>query len=73
VGTEITGIEARLVAYAAILSGGVTVSIFLLLADGIKNLLGQKVMTMMIKLTALVLTALAAQIIFTGIKAFLFT
>ncbi len=72
-GTEITGIEARLVAYAAILSGGVTVSIFLLLADGIKNLLGQKVMTMMIKLTALVLTALAAQIIFTGIKAFLFT
>lgn len=72
-GTEMMGTEQRLVAYAAILSAGITMSLFLIQADRLEKLLGQKVLSMMVKLTALVLTALAAQIVFTGIKAFLFT
>lgn len=70
-GTEITDPQQRLIAFGAIFGAGVTMSVFLLLAERIKKLLGQKVMSVMIKLTALVLTALAAQIIFTGIKSFM--
>ncbi len=70
-GTEITDSSQRLIAFAAILAGGITMSLFLLTAEHIQRLLGRKVMQVMIKLTALVLTALAAQIVFTGIKSFM--
>ena len=70
-GTEITAPEQRLVAFAAILCGGITMAIFLLLAEQIQKLLGRQVLQVMIKLTALVLTALAAQIVFTGVKSFM--
>lgn len=70
-GTEITDWNERLVAYGAILGGGLTMTVFLLLAEWIQRRLGHKVLAVMTKLTALVLTALAAQIVFTGIKNFM--
>jgi multiple antibiotic resistance protein len=72
-GTELTGFSERMIAYLAIFSAGATVSLFLLMAERIEQLLGPKVLAMMTKLTALILTALAAQIVFTGIKSFMAT
>lgn len=70
-GTEITDHKTRMVAYGGILASGLTMSLFLLLAEWLQRRLGHKVLAMMTKLTALVLTALAAQIVFTGIKNFM--
>ncbi len=47
------------------------ISLFLFLAVPIGRLLGQKGLQMMMKLTGLILTAIAAQIIFTGVRALL--
>ncbi|HOK94509.1 MAG TPA: MarC family protein [Anaerohalosphaeraceae bacterium] len=69
-GTQITNPHERLVMFAGILAAAVTMSLFLLMADQLRNIFGQKVIAVMTKLTALVLTALAAQIVFTGIKNF---
>lgn len=68
---EIVDPQQRLIAFAGILAGGLTMSVFLLLAEQIQKLLGPNVLQIMIKLTALVLTALAAQIVFTGVKSFM--
>lgn len=70
-GTEITSYSDRMMAYAAILAAGLTMTLFLALAEHIQRWLGHRVIAMMTKLTALVLTALAAQIVFTGIKSFM--
>jgi multiple antibiotic resistance protein len=70
-GTEIEDFENRVVAYAAIFCGGLTMTVFLLLAEKIQKLLGQRILSMLTKITALVLTALASQIIFSGIKSFM--
>ena len=58
-------------AASAILVAVVLISAFLFLAVPIGRLLGQKGLQMMMKLTGLILTAIAAQIIFTGVAAFL--
>lgn len=50
-------------------SGGMFV--LLLLADKVRSLLGKTGLVVMAKLTALLLAAMAAQVIFTGIAAFL--
>ena len=70
-GTEIEGLQGKAIAYAAIVCGGLTMAIFLLLAEKIQALLGQRILSVLTKITALVLTALAAQIIFTGINSFM--
>ncbi len=54
-----------------ILSPFFSVSMFLFLAMPIARLLGQKGLQMMTKLTGLILTAIAAQIIFSGVNGFL--
>ncbi|MCE5186917.1 MAG: hypothetical protein LLF76_12405 [Planctomycetaceae bacterium] len=69
--TELPHNIERLAAFAAIIAAGLTMSLFLLLAEGIQRRLGHQVIAMMTKLTALVLTALAAQIVFTGVKSFM--
>lgn len=69
-GTQASNLKEQLMTFSAILCGGLTMALFLLLAEQIKKLLGQKLLTVMIKLTALILTALAAQIVFTGIHNF---
>ena len=68
--TELTLFSERMVAFAAILSAGLTMMIFLYWAGPIERLLGHKILAVMTKLTALILTALAAQIVFTGVKSF---
>ncbi len=69
-GMEISGTRERLVAGSAVLLAVVMISLFLFLAMPIAKLLGQKGLQMMMKLTGLILTALAAQIIFTGVRGF---
>lgn len=68
--TQIADFKEQMMTFSAIFCGGLTMAVFLLLAQHIEKILGQKTLTVMIKLTALILTALAAQIVFTGIKNF---
>jgi multiple antibiotic resistance protein len=69
-GMEIGNTRERLVAGSAVFLAVAMISLFLFLAVPIAKVLGQKGLQMMMKLTGLILTALAAQIIFTGIRGF---
>ncbi|MFA6175330.1 MAG: MarC family protein [Phycisphaerae bacterium] len=68
-GAEITG-TAKLVASAALFAAIVLVGILLLLATKVERVLGAKGIGVLTKLTGLVLAALAAQLVFTGIYNF---
>jgi len=70
-GMEIGDTREKVIAAAAILLAVLMISLFLFLAVPIGRLLGQKGLQMMMKLTGLILTAIAAQIIFTGVRTFL--
>lgn len=70
-GASIIERDEKIVACLAILSAAVTVGVFLYLATAIERLLGRKMLSALTKVTGLVLTALAAQIVFTGIKTFM--
>jgi multiple antibiotic resistance protein len=70
-GMDISNTQEKLIAAGAILLAVVMISLFLFLAVPIGRLLGQKGLQMMMKLTGLILTAIAAQIIFTGIRTLL--
>ncbi len=72
-GMEIGNAREKVIAAAAILLAVLMISLFLFLAVPIGRLLGQKGLQMMMKLTGLILTAIAAQIIFTGVRTFLNT
>ena len=70
-GMEIAGTREKVVAGSAVFLAVVMISVFLFLAMPISRILGQKGLHMMMKLTGLILTAIAAQIIFTGVNGFL--
>ena len=70
-GTEIDQTQQEFVAATAIFLAILTISLFLFLAVPIGRVLGQKGLQMMMKLTGLVLTAIAAQIIFAGARVLL--
>jgi len=70
-GMEISSASEKIVAGSAVLLAVVMISLFLFLAMPIARLLGQKGLQMMMKLTGLILTAIAAQIVFSGIRGFL--
>ena len=70
-GAEMTEPKQKLWACAGIVTAALTVGLFLYLATAIERLLGRKILSALTKVTGLVLTSLAAQIIFTGIKTFL--
>ena len=70
-GMDISNAQEKAIAAGAILLAVLMISLFLFLAVPIGRLLGQKGLQMMMKLTGLILTAIAAQIIFTGIRTFL--
>ena len=70
-GMEISGTREKVVAGSAILLAVIMISLFLFLAMPIARILGQKGLQMMMKLTGLILTAIAAQIIFSGVNGFL--
>lgn len=68
---ETTDIHTRLIGYGALLLAAFCVMILLLLATPIEKLIGQRGLSILSKLTGLVLSAIAAQMIFTGIQNFL--
>jgi multiple antibiotic resistance protein len=70
-GMEIGDMQEKVVAGSAVFLAVVMISLFLFLAVPIGRLLGQKGLQMMMKLTGLILTAIAAQIVFTGVRGFL--
>ena len=70
-GMDIAGTREKVVAGSAVFLAVVMISVFLFLAMPISRVLGQKGLHMMMKLTGLILTAIAAQIIFTGVNGFL--
>jgi len=70
-GMEITESRDKAIAAGAIFLAVLLISLFLFLAVPIGRFLGQKGLQMMMKLTGLVLSAIAAQIIFTGARTLL--
>lgn len=70
-GTEVARTQEKVIAGSAVFFAVVMISLFLFLAMPISRLLGQKGLHMMMKLTGLILTAIAAQIVFDGIDGFL--
>lgn len=69
-GAVLTEPKQKLWACAGIVAAALTVGAFLYLATAIERLLGKKILSALTKVTGLILTSLAAQIIFTGIKTF---
>ncbi len=70
-GMEISEPAEKAIAAAAITSAVLLISVFLFMAVPIGKWLGHKGLAMMMKITGLMLTGIAAQIIFTGIKEFM--
>ncbi|HCE44667.1 MAG TPA: hypothetical protein DET40_14080 [Lentisphaeria bacterium] len=70
-GAETTDMHTRLIGYGALLSAVFCVMMLLLLATPIEKLIGQRGLSILSKLTGLVVSAIAAQMIFTGIRNFL--
>ena len=69
-GAEITSAAEKMVAGSAVLMASLSVGLLLYLGVSVEKFLGQKGLKVLTKLTGLVLAALAAQIIFTGIASF---
>lgn len=69
-GGELTGPD-KIVGCAALLTAALCVGIMLYASRVLEKLMGTMTLTILMKLTGLILSALAAQLIFTGIKNFL--
>lgn len=70
-GAELEGTTAKLMGGAAMIAAGLSIGILLFLGPTIRRLVGSMGLSMLQKITGLVLSALAAQIVFTGIRNFL--
>lgn len=70
-GAELTSLSQKLVAGSALALAALTVSLLLYMASGIERRLGALGLNILSKLTGLMLAALAAQLILTGVKHFL--
>lgn len=69
-GAELTGAD-RLAGLAALLSANLTVGALLFVADRVEGRIGAVGLGILMKLTGLILSALAAQLVLSGIKGFL--
>ena len=69
--SEPTTMAERAVTLAALLAACGVVGVALLLADPLQRVLGARGITILTKLTGLFLAALAAEIVFTGVRNFL--
>jgi len=67
-GAEITTVWERLIGCAALFSAVLCMGVLLLLANTIERIIGHTGLRILSRLTGLILSALAAQIVFTGIK-----
>jgi len=70
-GAELTDTWEKIAGYFALLTASICVGLLLLLSTPVKNLIGLNGLIILEKLTGLILSALAAQIIFTGICNFI--
>jgi len=70
-GAETTDIHTRLISYGALLFAVLCVMILLLIATPIEKIVGRRGLSILSKLTGLILSAIAAQMIFTGMQNFL--
>jgi multiple antibiotic resistance protein len=70
-GTEVASWWEKIVGCAALFSAVISIGILLFLATSIERIIGRTGLKVLSKLTGLILSALAAQIVFTGIKHFL--
>ncbi|HNY64729.1 MAG TPA: MarC family protein [Deltaproteobacteria bacterium] len=70
-GAEVSSAWERLIGCAALLGAVLCVGVLLYLATPIERLIGHTGLRTLSKLTGLVLSALAAQIIFTGVRNFM--
>ena len=69
--TEITSLTARLLTALAIVVASLAVGVLLYLSAEIKRLIGRSGISMLSKLTGLILAALSSHMMFTGIAAYL--
>ncbi len=70
-GSEVVTVWEKIVGCAALFSAVISMGILLFLATSIERIIGRTGLKVLSKLTGLILSALAAQIVFTGIKNFL--
>lgn len=70
-GAELGGTTQKLIGAASLVTACLTVGVMLFIAPAIKRLIGTMGLSVLTKITGLVLSAMAAQIVFTGIKNFL--
>jgi multiple antibiotic resistance protein len=70
-GAEMVSPLQRLIGSAALMAAGLTLGLLLLLSAAIERFIGQTGLIILSKLTGLILSALAAQIVFTGIQNFM--
>jgi multiple antibiotic resistance protein len=70
-GAEADSVIEKLVIGAALFLAVVTVGIILYLSTSMKRLIGERGLVILPKITGLFVSAIAAQIIFTGIQNFL--
>jgi multiple antibiotic resistance protein len=68
---EPKNLAARLVTAGAMLAAIATVGLLLIMSGRLERLVGQQGLTILTKLTGLFVSAIAAQIFFTGLKNFL--
>jgi len=70
-GAELTDSWEKFIGYIALLIASICVGILLVLSTSVKKIVGNNGLIILEKLTGLILSALAAQIIFTGAKNFI--
>jgi len=70
-GAELDTASTKFIAGGALLAAIVTVGLLLYLAGGLERRLGQTGLSILSKITGLMLASIAAQLVFTGIKHFL--
>lgn len=70
-GAELTGVTQKSVGGAAVVAACLTVGLLLFSASAVQRLIGRMGLSVLTKITGLVLSAMAAQIVFTGVKNFL--
>lgn len=70
-GAEVVTVWEKIVGCAALFSAVISIGILLFLATSIERIIGHTGLKVLSKLTGLILSALAAQIVFTGIRHFL--
>lgn len=70
-GAELGTTSQKMIGAASLVSACLTVGVMLFVAPTIKRLIGSMGLSVLTKITGLVLSAMAAQIVFTGIKNFL--